>query len=207
MKNKSKDPRLSYIEALAKAQLDFKPVEKTSKNPYYKSTYAPYEEVWASVGKPLNENGFAVIHQTRIEDGHFLLITRLMHKDGHEEYSEHEIVPEKSNNMQGKGSAETYSKRYNLVALTAVPVINEDDDGNAACAKEDKPLTNEELFKQKKELVDQIESLTLQLRVDRLADFEKMLKTKYKVNHVNQLNINDIKSIIMKLKDELRRQK
>lgn len=196
-----REPRLQFIEALAKAQLEMKPVEKTGKNPFYKSTYAPYEEVWASVGKPLNENGFAVIHQTRIEDGHFLIITRLIHKEGHEEYSEHQ-VPNQTSNMQDLGKAETYGKRYNLVALTAVPVGGEDDDGNTAMkiGKEakDKAETKESLVKQ-------IEELTLEMPVERVVAFEEWLKKEYKCTHVSQLDIVSLKKVLLKV-EEVKRQ-
>ena len=189
-----KEPKLQFIEALVKAQLEFKPAEKNSDNPFFKSKYSTYEEVWSAVGKPLNNNGFAVMHMTRIEDGHFMLITRLIHKGGHEEYSEHEVVPENKNNMQGKGSAETYSKRYNLVALTAIPVGG-DDDGNAACVLD------------KDSLLKQIETLSLDLPVERLTAFESWVTKKYKVNQVKQLDANKIKEVLLELEASLRRNK
>lgn len=123
------EPKIQYIKALVKAQSKMKPVQKTGKNPYFKSKYAPYEEVWESVGKPLNENGIAVSHKTLFEGDKFCLVTRLQHVGGYEESSIHIIQADKNDTMQSKGSAETYAKRYNLVALTGVPIVDEDDDG------------------------------------------------------------------------------
>lgn len=200
-----KKAKASFIQALAKAQLEFKPVEKTNNNPFFKSSYAPYEEVWASVGKPLNENGFAVIHQTKIIGDKFYLITRLMHKDGHEESSFHEVLPEKSNNMQGKGSAETYAKRYNLVALTAVPVVDEDDDGNAAVGNKvnelnkskETPISKDEVtaikgFIEEAEMSDdEVDRFLKWVKADKI---ESIMKSKY------MLCINTLKKKIEKNK-------
>lgn len=188
MKSLAKDSRLEFIEALSKAQLQFKPVSKNSDNPFFRSKYSTYEEVWASVGKPLNENGFAVMHKTYIENGHFLLATILMHKGGHEEISEHEIVPENKNNMQGKGSAETYSKRYNLVALTAVPVGGDDDDGNAAC----KPADQED---QKKLALKLFSKLT----DTEASDCTKWLDTAFGTHIIKDLKPDQLKDMVLKL--------
>jgi len=134
------DPKIQFIKALAAAQLKFKPVQRTSKNPFFKSSYAPYEAVWDAVGEELNKNGFAVMHKTAFDGERFVLVTLLMHVGGHEESCMHPVQTDKADNMQSKGSAETYAKRYNLTALTAVPIVDEDDDGNAATGKGSKEL-------------------------------------------------------------------
>ena len=193
------DPKRDFIEALVKAQLEFKPVAKSATNPFFKSSYAPYEEVWSSVGRPLNSNGFAVLHQTKIEDGNFIIITRLIHVSGHEEYSEHQI-PNSTTNMQDKGKAETYGKRYNLVALTAVPVGGDDDDGNAACANGDKKSN-------KADLLLQINKKKQELPSENLENFKKWVTNKYKVNRVEQLAEHQVKEVLLELEASLRRNK
>lgn len=120
-------PRLEFIESFIKAQKEFKAVERTSKNPYLKSTYAPYEEVHRAVMPALNKYGFMVSHRTEFTNNLFVMVTTITHVQGHEISSVHVI--EKTTTMQDKGSGETYAKRYNLIALTGVPVVNEDDDG------------------------------------------------------------------------------
>jgi hypothetical protein len=131
MENTQQDPRLAFIRAMIEAQKLFKPVQRISKNPYFKSKYAPYEEVCESVMGPLNANNILVSHKTRFIDGMFVVETTLTHIYGHSESSLHPVQQEKTG-MQAMGSGETYGKRYNLVNLTAVPIIDEDDDGNTA---------------------------------------------------------------------------
>lgn len=175
----TKNPKLEFTRALCKAQLKFKPVQKTSKNPYFKSQYAPYEEVWESVGRPLNENNIAVVHKTGFINGSFCLVTKLMHIEGYEEESVHTL--NSTEKMQEKGSAETYAKRYNLVALTAVPVVNEDDDG-----EEDRKLCEETISEiQAKQIEDLIETSKVNkegfLKWLKIDEVKKITKDKYDV--------------------------
>jgi hypothetical protein len=68
-----------------------------------------------------------------MEDGKHVTITRLMHSSG--QWIEDGGVPLilSKDDMQGLGSALTYSRRYGLMSM--VGVAPEDDDGNAASQK------------------------------------------------------------------------
>jgi hypothetical protein len=122
-----------FSEALSKAQAKMEPAEKSNTNPFFKSKYADYKSIWDAVKIPLTENGFSVVHRTEIDSaGNIILITDLCHLSGTKLSSTFPIRPSKANDMQAVGSAITYAKRYNLAALTAVPVADEDDDGESA---------------------------------------------------------------------------
>ena len=184
--------KMKFVAALAQAQLSFKPVEKISNNPFFKSKYAPYEEVWKSVGNPLNANGFIVIHQTPFnEQGMFFLTTRLMHVDGHEEKSIHLVQGDKVDNMQGRGSAETYAKRYNLVNLTAVPIVAEDDDGNAACEREEKDDT-----------IPEVHAKEIQKLINGDKETAKEFFTEFKIAKITDLKRDYYRKAINWLKEE-----
>ena len=119
--------------------------KKDSKNPFFKSNYADLESVWLACRDLLAENGLSVIQfpgDCRVNDvpdeGSVVfmsLTTILAHESG--EWIEQEMsVPVSKVDAQGAGSALTYMRRYALAAV--VGVVQADDDGNAASAKDAK---------------------------------------------------------------------
>jgi hypothetical protein len=70
-----------------------------------------------------------------------VLVTRLIHESGEWLGSRYPVHPVKAD-PQGEGSALTYARRYALMAL--VGIAPEDDDGNAANAAANKPVSAEQ---------------------------------------------------------------
>ena len=124
--------------ALKKAQLIFKPLQKTAKNPFFKSNYATLDDCIEATRSALAENGLCVVQPTLYENGVTLLITKLLHESGQEITSSYPIIPTKQD-PQGYGSALTYARRYVYCSILGL-VAEEDDDGNAA-SKETKTPT------------------------------------------------------------------
>ena len=120
-------------EALSKAQKVFKPAIKNADNPFFKSKYAPLENIWESCREGLSANGLAVIQGTGIDEqsGFLYLETLLAHTSGEWISSICPIRPVKDD-PQGIGSAVTYARRYGLSAMVGVVTQGEDDDANAA---------------------------------------------------------------------------
>lgn len=152
------EPQLSYspsigslIEALAKASLDFKPVLKNSKNPFYKSNYADLAEVIDATRNALGANGLAVLQPAiyKRESGVVEIQTILAHSSGQWMKSLLEM-PMSKQDAQGIGSAITYGRRYAYSAMLNV-ASEEDDDGNAAVSKPFKKEETEVQFDQRTE--------------------------------------------------------
>lgn len=117
--------------ALAKAQGEIEGAVKGSVNPHFRSKYADLGAVWDACREALTKNGIAVIQPVvRTEGGPTVTITRLVHSSG--QWMEDGGIPLilSKEDMQGLGSALTYSRRYGLMAM--VGIAPEDDDGNAA---------------------------------------------------------------------------
>lgn len=125
--------------ALAKAQGAIEGAVKGKENPHFRSRYADLGAVWDACREHLSKNGIAVVqsvvHLRSSEGGvlQSLMLTRLFHNSG--QWIEDGGVPLilSKNDMQGLGSALTYSRRYGLMSM--VGIAPEDDDGNAASAK------------------------------------------------------------------------
>lgn len=120
--------------ALAKAQGAIEGAVKGSVNPHFRSKYADLGAVWDACREHLTKQGIAVLQPVgRDEMGQRCTFTRLTHASG--QWMEDDGIPLllSKDDMQGLGSALTYSRRYGLMAM--VGIAPEDDDGNAASAK------------------------------------------------------------------------
>lgn len=117
--------------ALVKAQAAMGNAGKDSKNPHFKSKYADLASVRAATSGPLGDNGLAIIQQPETDDsGAVFVRTIVLHESG--EMMQHDgphVMPAKKD-AQGVGSAITYLRRYNLMAVCGI--ASDDDDGNAA---------------------------------------------------------------------------
>ena len=116
--------------ALSKAQSMMPGAKADSENPYFKSKYADLASVWEACREPLGDNKLAVVQTLGGASDAVEIITTLIHESG--EWIRGTVVlrPVKSD-PQGVGSAITYGRRYGITAILGI--IQEDDDGNAAC--------------------------------------------------------------------------
>jgi hypothetical protein len=121
--------------ALVKAQREFGPALKTSRNPHFKSKYADLSAVVEAVIDGLNNNGIALIQQTHECESGVIVETLLIHESGEQISGGRLHVPASKQDAQGYGSALTYARRYSLMSTTGI--APEDDDGNAASKKQD----------------------------------------------------------------------
>jgi hypothetical protein len=124
------------IAALVKAQLKIKAPVKDGINPVFKNKYATYDAIMQAVRIPLAEEGIAISHNTKMEGGVTVLVTRLLHISGESIESEFPMIIEKPTS-QGVASANTYAKRQGVCNLLSL-AGDDDDDGNAASIAKDK---------------------------------------------------------------------
>lgn len=116
-------------EALVKAQKAFGPALKTSSNPHFKSKYADLAACVEAVIDALNANGIALIQRNLPTESGVCVETVFVHESGEMLSSGPLHVPASKQDPQGYGSAQTYARRYSLMA--ACGIAPEDDDGNA----------------------------------------------------------------------------
>ena len=121
-------------EAMLLFQQDNITATKSTKNPFFKSTYASLEEVMKACDHG-NKYGILYGYQSRVtETGNLIIIATATHVPSgtSKELPVPCLVPN-LHDPQKLGSAITYAKRYALQALFALP--SEDDDGNIASGK------------------------------------------------------------------------
>ena len=124
----------NLIQALVKAQSQFKPVSKNKTNPMFKSKYADLESIISAVRPILNANGLFMRQIVGNGENCVTVETIISHVEGAELSSGVLSIPVnfgKGVGAQAVGSAITYAKRYSLCAFLGI-AADEDDDGNSA---------------------------------------------------------------------------
>lgn len=98
-------------------------------------TYAPREDIVEVITPILAEFGFALSFKTTYPDGKILVTGKLKHAGGHCEESEFLTDADKSgskNDVQARGSATEYGRRYTTCDLLNIATRKADDDGKRA---------------------------------------------------------------------------
>lgn len=133
------DSIAKLAEALAKAQLKFKPVLKQSDNPAYMrggkaSKYADLANVIEATQPYLAAEGLTIVQwpDVNVQDKSTKLTSMLLHSSGEwiRGITTLPAVSRDAFTAQSCGSAITYARRYSYQAI--IGVAAEDDDGNAA---------------------------------------------------------------------------
>lgn len=118
--------------ALARAQQNMGKALKQSNNPHFRSKYADLGNVIDACLSALNDEGIAVVQPSGREGDMDYVDTILIHGESGQSLSCRVPLLLGKKDMQGYGSAVTYSRRYGLMMMTGI--APEDDDGNAAAA-------------------------------------------------------------------------
>jgi phage tail protein X len=124
----------AIASALVKAQSEYGPALKSSQNPHFRSKYADLASCVDAVVGALNKHGIAFMQRVLPCASGVTVETVFIHTSGETLSSGALHVPVQKNDAQGYGSALTYARRYSL--MSACGIAPEDDDGNAASAKQ-----------------------------------------------------------------------
>lgn len=127
--------------AFSKFQAEVTNPKMTADNPYFKSKYAPLDEVLKVVRPVLSKYGLSVTQEVFTNEkkpDHVVVKTYIFHESG--EFVEYNplVLPAFQKlrdgrtefNSQGAGSSITYAKRYHLQAVLGI-TADSDDDGEA----------------------------------------------------------------------------
>lgn len=136
----SDDVTTALYAALAAAQADMPAVEKTGRNPHFKSKHVTLDHLIAMTRPVLNKHGLTIVQlPARAEDGMPVLRTIITHVGGGSIDDEAPLLPDKVG-MQALGSAITYMRRYAWAAACGI-ASEEDDDGQGASTGKAAPET------------------------------------------------------------------
>ena len=140
------------IAALAAALPKLEGAKKDRQNPHFKANYATLGSVIDAL-EPLKEHGIWFLQISHERDNGACFETFAIHGPSNAQMSMGTMfVPADKHNAQGFGSAQSYCRRYGLMA--AFGLAAEDDDGNAASQAPAKPAQQRQQAKPAEPLSD-----------------------------------------------------
>lgn len=124
------------LEALENAKKNFKTLEKSGKNNFFKTqngvhTYSTLEDIFKSCKDALCENRLSLHYTLTFEDNIQYLVTTLKHIDTNESINSKSAIGTVQSTPQQIGSGITYFRRYHIQAMLNLEA-DFDDDGNIA---------------------------------------------------------------------------
>lgn len=123
--------------------------KNTADNPFFKSKYAPLNEILNEVRPLLSRHGLAVIQNTMSIDDRIGIQTVIIHTSGEQIASDILLLKGDKDTAQGQGSAITYGRRYQLSAMLSI-ASEDDDDGNTASGEKPKSAVTPPVLKGEK---------------------------------------------------------
>lgn len=129
----NEQPLANLSAAMAGAFAKIQAATKDSTNPHFKSKYADLGAVVEAIKPPLIEHELFFTQRSHPAENGVSVETVLHHKSGEQLSLGTLFVPANKQDAQGFGSALTYARRYGLMTAFGVPA--EDNDGNAASAR------------------------------------------------------------------------
>jgi len=161
-----KEAKKAFLDAMAQFQTMVPVIKKTrtakinSQKGSYSYKFADLGTITSQIKEALKDCGLS--YRWEFEDhGPKLKVTCFVsHRDGHTESSVMEAGMDNSgykNDIQQKGSTQTYLQRYTLIGALGLSTADEDNDGRGAPANNQQPeLSEEEILDQWKETVKQV---------------------------------------------------
>jgi hypothetical protein len=114
--------------------------KNTADNPFFKSKYAPLNEILNEVRPLLSKHGLAIIQNTMSIEDRIGIQTVIIHSSGESIASDILLLKADKDTAQGQGSAITYGRRYQVSAMLSI-ASEDDDDGNHASGNKPKGVT------------------------------------------------------------------
>lgn len=189
--------------ALSKAQGMIGHAEKDSKNPHFKSSYPSLASVLDAGRRPLAENGLSMVQPLSRKGPEVVCTTRVMHMTGQWMEESISVIPAQET-AQAVGSASTYLRRYQAMAMLGI--APGDDDGHEATFKPKpavavEPLKNiidpESLFDGSKE------AHKLHLKTFLLSEAIPYAKWEEAVTEMKGIKIGVLKAAVQEFKGDL----
>lgn len=193
--NKSESIK-NLATALSKFQEEVSNTKNTANNPFFKSKYAPLNEILNDIKPLLAKNGLSVLQSPSGDGQNIIITTLLMHSSGEWIETEPLILKAEKATAQGAGSAITYGRRYALSAVLGIS-SEDDDDGNHASGNK------EETKKETTKTINDLQAKELKDLIGKQTKYsEKYLLDFYKMKTLSEFT----EDLYSKLKDFLVKQ-
>lgn len=138
--NKS-DSIANLATALCQFQAEISNPKNTANNPFFKSKYAPLNDVLNLVRPILSKHGLSIFQSPSGDGDNIIITTMLLHSSGEWIEADPLVLRAEKATAQGAGSAITYGRRYAVSAILGIS-SEDDDDGNHATGNKEEPKSS-----------------------------------------------------------------
>ena len=129
--------------ALSKAQEAIQDAEKSSVNPFFKTTYADLSSVLNEIRAVFPKNGLALVQSPfTAENGNIGVTTMVVHSSGQWMSDSIDIPVQGKNLAQESGSVITYLRRYSASAFSGISQADSDANLGTSKASNTAPIVN-----------------------------------------------------------------
>lgn len=125
---------MSLTEAIFKVQSAVSKVHRDGENPHTKSKYPTLESVLDVLNGPLSDASLVVTQYSAYREYGWVLVTQVALREGSPAFSFDTPLlglDDSRNKMQALGSAETYARRYALLAFFKLAPTDDDAENSA----------------------------------------------------------------------------
>lgn len=201
----AKQAKKSFLDALSQFQTKVPVLKKTKTAKVQTKTggsfsykYADLGGISQSIKNALNECGLSYRWEFKDNAGKMEVTCLVSHRDGHTETSTMEAAMDNSgakNDIQQKGSTQTYLQRYTLIGALGLSTADEDNDGKGSPGKQkaDFEQTEEEIMDQWKQTLagvkSKIELTGIYIKNQKTVDGSAVLQAMFKKRQDELKNI------------------
>lgn len=189
-----KEAKKAFLDSLSKFQTLVHVIKKNrtakinSQKGNYSYKYADLGSITNSIKSSLAECGLSYRWEFQETSGNLKVTCFVSHRDGHTETTTMDARADNSgykNDIQQKGSTNTYLQRYTLIGALGLSTADEDNDGRGGPSQPQPEQTEEEFLDQWKQSVDavrtKIELTALYLKNKRVVDGDPKIQGIFKV--------------------------
>ena len=143
MRMKTSESITKISKAIVDCQAELDNPKNTAVNPYFKSKYAPLNDILNYVKPILRKHGLSIIQDISHDNDRIVVSTMILHESGEYICQTGASAKPDKDTAQGAGSAITYLRRYTISAVLNIS-SEDDNDGNAPkkTKQEENPFTD-----------------------------------------------------------------
>lgn len=187
-----KEAKKSFLDALSQFQSAVPELKKSrtakinSQKGFFSYKFADLASITKAINPFLHKFGLSYRWDFEENNEKLKVHCRVSHRDGHSETTSMEAGKDNTgakNDIQQKGSTQTYLQRYTLIGALGLSTAEEDIDGHGSLDNS-KQMSDEEIMQQWQDLVDgtknQIELTSLYLKNKKSVDAQPKVQAMFK---------------------------
>lgn len=199
--NKSESIK-NIATALSQFQSEVTNPKNTADNPFFRSKYAPLNDILNDVRPLLSKYGLSILQSPSGDGSNIVITTLLMHSSGEWIESEPLVLKTDKATAQGAGSGISYARRYAISAILGIASEDDDDGNHATGHRHDEPVKSTTTIATDKKITPAQVTRMFAI-VKGKNDVAKSIVTKYGYESSKDILIKDYEVICKEIEQEV----